>query len=84
LFVFAGGGSGGHLYPGLAVANELSEMDSGNRVLFLTTEREIDSEILGKYSYEQLAQPIRAFPNRVGKVIPFFLGWRRTLRMIEH
>ncbi|MFN9293514.1 MAG: glycosyltransferase, partial [Planctomyces sp.] len=46
LFVFAGGGSGGHLQPGLAVAAELQRLLPGAEALFLCSAREVDRRIL--------------------------------------
>jgi len=43
--VIAGGGTGGHLYPGIAIARELLR-DSGNEVLFVGTEQGIESRVL--------------------------------------
>lgn len=45
--IIAGGGTGGHLYPGIAIARELLK-ESGNQVLFVGTEQGIESRILPK------------------------------------
>jgi UDP-N-acetylglucosamine--N-acetylmuramyl-(pentapeptide) pyrophosphoryl-undecaprenol N-acetylglucosamine transferase len=44
LFVIACGGTGGHLFPGLAVAEELH--DRGHGILLLVSEKEIDAVAL--------------------------------------
>jgi UDP-N-acetylglucosamine--N-acetylmuramyl-(pentapeptide) pyrophosphoryl-undecaprenol N-acetylglucosamine transferase len=45
--VIAGGGTGGHLYPGVAIAREfLSE--GGNEVLFVGTEQGLEAKVLPK------------------------------------
>lgn len=57
--VVAGGGTGGHLYPALAVADEFISQREDARTLFLATERPIDEKVLSKTShpFEQLPLP---------------------------
>jgi len=45
--VIAGGGTGGHLFPGIAIAEEFLRRHPGNRVLFVGTERGLEKKILG-------------------------------------
>ncbi len=45
--IIAGGGTGGHLYPGIAIARELLRQ-AGNDVLFVGTEQGIESRVLPK------------------------------------
>ena len=35
--VIAGGGTGGHLFPGIAIADELMTRNPENRILFMST-----------------------------------------------
>jgi UDP-N-acetylglucosamine--N-acetylmuramyl-(pentapeptide) pyrophosphoryl-undecaprenol N-acetylglucosamine transferase len=44
--LIAGGGTGGHLYPGLAVAEELERVRPGSEVLFIGTRAGIESRVL--------------------------------------
>jgi UDP-N-acetylglucosamine--N-acetylmuramyl-(pentapeptide) pyrophosphoryl-undecaprenol N-acetylglucosamine transferase len=45
--VIAGGGTGGHLYPGIAIARELLK-ESSNTVLFVGTQQGIEARVLPK------------------------------------
>ncbi len=61
---FAGGGTGGHIYPALAVAEKLSS-DQNIDVCFFCSERPVDRSILEKtpYKFECLpARPLSASP----------------------
>ncbi len=49
--VFAGGGTGGHLYPALAVAEELSSRHEGFEALFVGTSRGIESRVVPAAGY---------------------------------
>lgn len=47
----AGGGTGGHLFPGIAVAEEFLARDPANEVLFVGTERGVEAKLLPKLGY---------------------------------
>jgi UDP-N-acetylglucosamine--N-acetylmuramyl-(pentapeptide) pyrophosphoryl-undecaprenol N-acetylglucosamine transferase len=49
--IIAGGGTGGHLFPGIAVAEEFLSRNEGNEVLFVGTERGIEARILPRLGY---------------------------------
>lgn len=49
--LIAGGGTGGHLFPGLAVAEEFLSRDSRNEVLFVGTEAGIEARVLPASGY---------------------------------
>jgi len=50
----AGGGTGGHLYPGLAIARALVKLDSRVRPLFVGARRGIERELLPKTEFEHV------------------------------
>jgi UDP-N-acetylglucosamine--N-acetylmuramyl-(pentapeptide) pyrophosphoryl-undecaprenol N-acetylglucosamine transferase len=49
--VIAGGGTGGHLFPGIAVAEEFLSRDPANEVLFVGTERGIEARLLPRLGF---------------------------------
>lgn len=56
LIVFAGGGTGGHLYPALAVAGALRRQLKGCRIVFFGTNRPIDAQILSNTRWNLIPQ----------------------------
>jgi len=82
-YILAGGGSGGHLYPGIAVAEALREVESGSEILFLCTERQIDLDILENSGWRYERQPIVPLPRSVGRVWDFWRRWRASLKLCE-
>ena len=50
--VIAGGGTGGHLYPGIAVARELLARHSGAQVTFVGTSKGIEARVLPREGFE--------------------------------
>lgn len=46
--VFIGGGSGGHLFPAIAVCEAIRRLHDNVRLLFLTSRRAVDAQILRK------------------------------------
>lgn len=52
--IFAGGGTGGHLYPGLAIARELVRLDSRVEPFFVGALRGIERDVLPKTEFPYL------------------------------
>lgn len=50
--VITGGGTGGHLFPGIAVAEAVMAERPGSEVLFIGTDRQVDNQVLGQRSFQ--------------------------------
>src|SRR4051812_21883574 len=77
----AGGGTGGHLYPGIAVAESLRRIDPDVKCVFLCTTREIDKVILEPTGFEFIPQPIERPHRSVGGLLKFWKSWRETMSL---
>jgi UDP-N-acetylglucosamine--N-acetylmuramyl-(pentapeptide) pyrophosphoryl-undecaprenol N-acetylglucosamine transferase len=77
---FAGGGTGGHLYPGIAVAEALRAARPDLRPVFLCTTKSIDRVILEHTGFEFVTQPILPLPKvtNVSGLLRFWKAWRET------
>ena len=49
--IVAGGGTGGHLFPGIAIAREFMARNAESRVLFVSTGRPLELEILARAGF---------------------------------
>src|SRR3954463_17776 len=81
--LFAGGGTGGHLYPGIAVAEAVRLAMPHVRPLFLCTTREIDRVILEPTGFEFIPQPIVPPIRTVGGLLRFWKSWRETKDLVK-
>lgn len=80
--LLAGGGTGGHLYPGVAVAEAMRDAMPHLRPVFLCTEREIDRVILEPTGFDFIPQPIVPPVRTVGGLLKFWRGWRETKDLV--
>lgn len=77
--IMAGGGTGGHLYPGLAVADALrSQLGDALELVWAATPRQVDQRLLGKFGKHYIAQPVQPLVKDVTKIWGFWKGWRRS------
>ena len=50
--IIAGGGTGGHLFPGIAVAEEFRDRDASNDIVFVGTEHGIEARVIPREGYK--------------------------------
>src|SRR4051794_10762570 len=79
----AGGGTGGHLYPGIAVAEALRAMSPDIKPIFLCTQRDIDKTILTPTGFDFIPQPIVPPVKTVGGLLKFWTSWRETKDLVR-
>ena len=70
-FFFAGGGTGGHIYPAVAVAKRIVEKEPWVRIHFFCSERPIDAQILDKTGFEYTRLPAMGLSFKPGKLAGF-------------
>ena len=64
--ILSGGGTGGHIYPAISIANELKSRDNSSEILFVGARDKMEMKIVPKYGFEILGLWISGF-NR-GKI----------------
>ena len=69
--IIAGGGTGGHLMPGLAVARELLRRDPATRILFVGAKGGIEARVVPLEGFELVTLPVGGVKR---------VGWSRSVR----
>lgn len=72
----AAGGTGGHLYPGIAVAREIRKRTRSAEVLFVVTQKAEEMKTVLREGFDCYALPSRGFlrkSRRERMVLPFYL-----------
>ncbi|WP_298271921.1 undecaprenyldiphospho-muramoylpentapeptide beta-N-acetylglucosaminyltransferase [Geobacter sp.] len=86
--LIAGGGTGGHLFPGIAVAEEFLARKKGNEVLFVGTWKGIEARVLPKLGYRLeciTAAGIRGKGNvaRAKGLAMFLYGYAQSRKILK-
>jgi len=70
-FFFAGGGTGGHIYPAVAVAEQIAKLLPRAKIHFFCSNRSIDEQILAQTDFEFTRLTATGFSARPDKLISF-------------
>lgn len=62
--IIAGGGTGGHLFPGIAIAEEFLRRDQTNSILFIGTKRGLEKRVLGNIGFNLCALDVEGIKGR--------------------
>jgi UDP-N-acetylglucosamine--N-acetylmuramyl-(pentapeptide) pyrophosphoryl-undecaprenol N-acetylglucosamine transferase len=83
LFVFTGGGTGGHLFPGLAVAETLLAQVENARVLFLSTGRHVEEQIFKNAEVETELTPQIRLRDAIRHPFRFVTSYLKAKRIAK-
>ncbi|MEP6843439.1 MAG: UDP-N-acetylglucosamine--N-acetylmuramyl-(pentapeptide) pyrophosphoryl-undecaprenol N-acetylglucosamine transferase, partial [Pseudolysinimonas sp.] len=84
VYLFAGGGTAGHVNPLLATADRLREREPEAEVLVLGTAEGLEARLVPEHGYELLTIPRLPFPRRPNRDAVRFPGrWRRSVEQVQ-
>src|SRR3712207_6593042 len=63
--ILSGGGTGGHVYPAIAIANKIKENNPDAQILFVGTKEGIESEIVPKNGYDIEYIRVKGFKRKI-------------------
>jgi UDP-N-acetylglucosamine--N-acetylmuramyl-(pentapeptide) pyrophosphoryl-undecaprenol N-acetylglucosamine transferase len=73
--LFAGGGTGGHIFPNMAIAERLHEAKAPFKAIFVVSDRKIDADIMAKHKLDFIALPAKPFSANPLKWFDFYRGF---------
>lgn len=82
MVLFAGGGTGGTVGPGIAIAERLVERQPNLAIRFLCSDRAVDGRLLDPGGWSSTPLPARSPSLRPGAAIAFARGWVGTRRRV--
>lgn len=82
-FIFAGGGTGGHIYPAIAVAQQLCDIAPDAQIKFFCSQRPVDSHILEKTGFEFITLDAKSPSPRPDKLLSFFISLHKCFYLTK-
>ena len=62
--IISGGGTGGHIFPAIAIADALMQLDAQTEILFVGAEGKMEMERVPKAGYKIIGLPIVGFQRK--------------------
>lgn len=66
-YLITGGGTGGHIYPALAIAKEIKNRHKDAKILYVGTEKGLESELVPKEGINFKTIRVKGMPRRINK-----------------
>ncbi|HDR68442.1 MAG TPA: UDP-N-acetylglucosamine--N-acetylmuramyl-(pentapeptide) pyrophosphoryl-undecaprenol N-acetylglucosamine transferase, partial [Bacteroidaceae bacterium] len=71
--IIGGGGTGGHVFPAISIANALKDMDPAMKILFVGAKNRMEMEKVPEAGYEIIGLPVTGYQRRFTfKNVAFF------------
>ena len=80
-FFFAGGGTGGHIYPAMAIAEQILQRQPEAGIHFFHSTRGADERILGSTAFHRLTLPATGLFFHPAKLLRFVSTFRKSYQV---
>lgn len=80
-YLISGGGTGGHIYPALAIAKEIKNTDKDAEILYVGTKNSLEAELVPREGFEFKTIRVNYLPRKINK--KFFLAIKELLLGIK-
>ena len=86
--VIAAAGTGGHINPGLAIANKIKEEQKNSKIIFIGTSRGLENDLVPRAGYELKTIEAYGLPKKptiqnIKKVIKTIKGYGQAKKIIK-
>ena len=86
--IITAGGTGGHIYPALAIADKIKENDKSSEILYIGTTKRMEKDIVPKAGYEYVGVNVEGLrrslnPKNIKSLILFLMAISKCKRIIK-
>jgi len=83
-FLISGGGTGGHIFPAVSIANALRELVPDCQILFVGALGRMEMERVPQAGYEIIGLPVRGFDRkRIWRNVSVLIDLLRSMRQVK-
>src|SRR5699024_7791667 len=87
-YLISGGGTGGHIYPALAIAKEIKNKNKDAEILYVGTEKGLESELVPKEGINFTTIRVNYMPRKLSidsliALKELFIGLRQSKKIIK-
>ena len=83
-YLISGGGTGGHIFPAVSIANALKELDPNAEILFVGALGRMEMERVSQAGYRIIGLPVRGFNRaRPWKNVSVLIDLAKSIRQVK-
>ena len=86
--IIAAAGTGGHINPGIAIANKIEEMNKGSDIRFIATGKKLEEDLISKAGYKSYAINAYGFskslsPSNIKRMFKTLRGFSQAKKILK-